>query len=390
MNIINRYTNTESIERLLLLIATFIKYPGIGCPDEFKSSKGKHHNALEEVRIKLRELARSLNIDLPDKYPAIATLRKDLELLRNYGVLEPRMYRWGYYLGTGVMSKRELKVAFDSLKSQAKYQGDSEVRRITDLLEKRLKNFEFEAQDFFYPVRQNLNRAINYTDPQEMMNKGEYRHTLFHQIKQLEEAIIKGQVIELSRISDPHQENKLGCISLYPLQMIYYDIAWYLIYENSLDGTLSIGRINRFKDYLKVLDPAKTRSIEQQRESLNNAHKLIENGWGLKLGDRQSQQLELLGKLALLTIKVRFFPPVSSFIAEGELRHPKQVIEKHQDYLDYSIKLPPRSLPEFRFWLNRYGDNVIVLSPSSLREQHCQTALSLWEKYQKTILGLTH
>ena len=185
MSQIESYTNTRSIERLLLLITTLIKYPGIGCRDEFKQLNGKHHDSLEEVQIKFKEIARSLNINLSANYPAISTLRKDLELLRKYQILDDRMYRWGYYLGTGVMNKRELKVAFDSLKSQAKYQGDPELRRIYSVLKKRLKNFEFNEQDFFYPVRQYLNRAINYTDPQEMMNQGEYRHTLFHCINQL-------------------------------------------------------------------------------------------------------------------------------------------------------------------------------------------------------------
>lgn len=379
---LNRYNQAKSLERLLLLIATLIKYPGIGCCNEFFRINGEHHNALKLVQIKLKELAQSLNIELPDNYPAIPTLRKDLELLKDYEILERKMYRWGYYLGTGVMSKKEFKAAFDSLKSQAKYQADPEVRRITNLLEKRLKNFEFEGQNFSYPVRQYLNRAINYTDPQEMMDKGEYRHTLFHHIDRLEEAIVKGQALELSRSNDPYGENKVGLITLYPLQLIYYDIAWYLIYESNLDGTLSIGRINRFKDHIKVLDKAKSRSVARQKESLNNAHKLLENGWGLKLGNLEEQRLELAGNIDLVSVKVRFFPPVSSFIAEGELRHPRQIIKKHRDYLDYSIKLPSRSLDEFRFWINRYGDSVVVLSPTKLRNEHYQTAIYLVNRYQ--------
>lgn len=302
---INRYYDFQALERLLLLIATLIKYPGVGCRDEFEPLNDKHHNALESVQLKLQELARSLDIDLPDKYPAIPTLRKDLELLKDYQILDRRMYRWGYYLGTGVMNKRELKAAFDTLESQAKYQGDPELRRIYDLLKKRLKGFEFE-QDFFYPVRQHLNRTIDYTDPQEMMKRGEYRHTLFHQIDVLEAAIVRGQAIELSRYTDPYQENKLGLITLYPLQLIYYDIAWYLIYECDRDGTLAIGRINRFKDHLHVLSD-RPRGMSEQKNSLDKAHKLLENGWGLKLGNLKQQQLELAGKLNLVPVKVRFF-----------------------------------------------------------------------------------
>jgi hypothetical protein len=380
---INRYTNIQALERLLLLITTLIKYPGVGCPDESEKLSNKHHNALESVQVKLRQLATSLNIDLPEQYPSTPTIRKDLELLRDYQILDYRMYRWGYYLGTGVMNKQELKAAFNALESQAIYQGDPELRNIYYSLKKRLRGFEFnEQQDFFYPVRQHLNRAINFTDPQEMMHKGEYRHTLFHQINLLEKAIITGQVIELSRNADPYNENKLGLITLYPLQLIYFDIAWYLIYENYQDATLCTGRINRFQDYLKVVTTKKARNISEQQKSLNNAHQLIENGWGLKLGNLQEQQLELAGKLDLITVKARFFPPVSAFIAEGELRHPRQVIEQKTAHLDYIIKLPPRSLEEFGFWINRYSNNVVVLSPSELKDKHRQAALSLVQRYK--------
>ena len=379
---IKRYSNPQALERLLLLIAVLIQNPGIGCSDELQKPQRKHHNALASVQIKLKELASSLAIELPDNYPAIATLRRDLELLRDYQILDRRMYRWGYYLGTGVMNKRELKAAFNALESQAIYQGDPELRRIYSLLKKRLRGFEFDEQDFFYPVRQHLNRAINYTDPQEMMNKGAYRHTLFHQINLLEEAITKGQAIELSRFINPYDNNQLGLIKLYPLQLVYYDIAWYLIYEKYADKTLSIGRINRFEDYLKILHSSQARNISIQKESLKNAHKLLKNGWGLNLGSIEEQQLELAGKLELISLKIRFFSPVSAFIAEGELRHPQQIIEKYPDYLDYSIKLPPRSLDEFRFWLNRYSDNALVLKPSFLKERHYNAALSLLQKYE--------
>ncbi len=88
---IHRYINAQSLERLLLLIATFIKYPGIGCFDDGQknsTNKHQHHNALELVQIKLRELAASLKIALPENYPATPTIRKDLELLRDYGILD--------------------------------------------------------------------------------------------------------------------------------------------------------------------------------------------------------------------------------------------------------------------------------------------------------------
>lgn len=387
---INRYLNPQALERLLLLIATLLKYPGIGCRDDELQLEQNHHNSLQLVQTALRKLAREIEINLPENYPAIPTIRKDLELLRDYQILERRMYRWGYYLGTGVMDKYQLKAAFNALESQAVYQGDPQSRQIYYTLKRRLRGFDFEGeQDFFYPVRQHLNRAINYTDPAEMMSKGEYRHTLFHQIDLLEQAIIQGQAIEISRSVDFYENNKIGLISVFPLQLIYYDIAWYLLYENASDCTLAIGRINRFKNHLEILTLG-GRGITAQKQSLQNAHQLLNNGWGLNLGNGQQQQLELQGKLELLEIKVRFFPPVSNFIEEGELRHPRQKIRKGKldsttgklTYLDYFIKLPSRSLDEFSFWVNRYSDKAVVLSPPQLVAKHRQSALNLVRQYQ--------
>jgi hypothetical protein len=92
-----------AFERLMLLITTLIRFPGIGSaePLALRDNIDTHHNALEDVQIKLRQVAQSLNILLPPDYPSPSTIRKDLKTLRDYDILENRMYRWGYYLGTG-------------------------------------------------------------------------------------------------------------------------------------------------------------------------------------------------------------------------------------------------------------------------------------------------
>ncbi|GAB1544265.1 hypothetical protein NUACC21_69410 [Scytonema sp. NUACC21] len=227
------YSDRLSFERLMLLIATLLKYPGIGCPKSIEDlPEDKHHNALTQVQLGLQELAEGLKVKLPEHYPSTPTLRKDLETLRQYGILDRRMYRWGYYLGTGAMSPEELKVAFNALASQAKYQADSQVRRIYETLSKRLRGLDLHMKgEFSYPLRQYLNRAIVYTDPEEMAERGKYRDTLFHKLPILEKAIIQGQAIEISRSSDLYGTNRVGPIQVVPLQLIYQDIAWYVLYE---------------------------------------------------------------------------------------------------------------------------------------------------------------
>ncbi|MCL1475601.1 helix-turn-helix transcriptional regulator [Argonema antarcticum] len=380
------YSDLLSFDRLMLLIATLIQHPGVGCKEDESPADG-HHDALEQVQNSLQQVARDLNIQLPNY--SIPTIRKDLETLRRYGILEQRMYRQGYYLGTGVMSRDELRVAFEAIASAAKYQGNPQTRRIYEILSKRLRGLDLELKgQFFYPVRQHLNRAINYTDPEEMMAKGKNRNNLFHQLDAVEQAISQGQAIEISRHSDPYQRGKIGLIQVWPLQLIYYDIAWYIIYEYCSNNHLAIGRVNRFKNYCEIIN-ASGRSLAAQQQSLIKAHKLLENGWGLYLGEFDEQKAELEGKLTLEKIKVRFFPAVIPFILEGERRHPRQKVDpfpKHSPiedltHVNYTIELPPRSLKEFSLWVDRHKDNAQVISPPELVEKHRQAALALVDRY---------
>jgi predicted DNA-binding transcriptional regulator YafY len=381
------HADQQAFARLMLLIATFVKYPGVGCFELEDSPTDQEHNSLAQVQIYLKKLAQELNIELANC--SVPTLRKDLETLRNYQILDRRKYCWGYYLGTGAMNREELQVAFHALVSSAKYQGNPQAKRIYHTLEKRLRGLNLELKgQFFYPVRQHLNRAINYTDPEEMIRKGKNQNNLFHQLDLVEEAISCGQAIEISRGSDPYQKGNTGIIQIYPLQLIYVDIAWYVIFEYCSNGHLAIGRINRYKNYCKIINPI-GRGLEMQQKSLAKAHKLLENGWGLNLGEFEEQQAELSGELTLIPIEVRFFPKVIPFILEGERRHnnqeitpgPKDSKTGQLAYVTYQIQLPPRSLSEFNLWVFRHLDNAQVISPPELVEFHRQSAQALMQRY---------
>ncbi|MBW4507995.1 MAG: WYL domain-containing protein [Scytonematopsis contorta HA4267-MV1] len=390
----HRYAEHQSFERLLLLIATILQYPGVGCPDPMnpkQNSPDKHHDAIDEVRLRFLEVAAEFKVDLPIGYPSTPTLRKDLETLRKYGILDKRMYRWGYYLGTGAMSLDEFKVAINALDSQAKFQGDPQIRRIHETLTQRLRGLDLELGGvFFYPIRQYLNKAIVYTDPEEMIALGKNRDNLFHQLSKLEKAIISGQAIEISRSSNPYTNTHIGLQRVYPLQLIYNDIAWYLLYEYTHNKHLAIGRLNRFRNYCRIIEDSE-RGVSLQRESLAKAYQLLENGWGLFLGEVEAQQQELEGNLEFVTVKVRFFPPVTKFIIEGERRHLKQKITLgpsnettgEPSHVDYIVPLPPRSLNEFMLWVYRHLENAQIIYPRELVEKHYQAAIALIQRYQK-------
>lgn len=401
------YTDPLAFDRLMLLITTLVRYPGVGCPEPDPASpvssahtpdNGKlqtacpkqHHDALQAVRTRLQSVAQSQGIQLPADYPAVPTLRKDLETLRHYGILDQRMYRWGYYLGNGAMSHEEFQVAFSVLASQARDQGDPHIRQIHAILSQRLRGLDLELKgELFYPVRQQLNRPVSYTDPQEMMTLGTSRDSLFHQLDRVEQAIPQGQALELSRSINLYNKSQIGPIQVYPLQLVYHDIAWYLIYEHCDNGHLEVERLERFKSHCKLLID-EGRGLQLQRKRLQIAHKLLESGWGLFLGNLEEQQAELQGRLKLETVKVRFFAPMVTFILEGVRRHDRQKLRSgpkdsssgQPQYVDYEVKLPPRSLNEFSRWVHRFAYAAKVLAPAELVAKHREDASKLEQLYR--------
>lgn len=376
------YTEPEAFQRLILLIATLLQYPGIGSSDPLEKTN-EHHNALQEVRARLQEVAQRAEISLPSY--STHTLRKDLVALRQWGILHKHMYRWGYYLGTGVMTFEELQVALNALYSQSQYQQDPQVRQIYEAVIRRLGKTN-QLNDLYYPIRTHLDRAIIHTDPEEMMAKGEYRYTLFHHLKALETAILKGQLIELFHSRNPYAKVGRGYITVYPLQLVYSDIAWYLVIEDSSNEHIAIVRMDRLNDHYRILDD-EGRGITAQWHSLQITHQLLEVGWGLNLGTVEEQQRERRGDLSPITVTVRFFQPVLDFILEGERRHPSQQIAKGPkvdgklSYVDYSVALPPRSLNQFGLWVNRFMENAQIISPPELVEKSKKAAKALYDLY---------
>lgn len=376
------YSDRAAFERLLLLIATLVQHPGVGCRDE-ETAPGEH-NALEVVGERLNEVAQQMGFELLHDAPP--TLRKDLETLRSYGILERRMYRWGYYLGTGGMDRLAFAAALRALRSQA--QSDPEMLRLYQGLEKRLRGMNLALQgELFYPVRSQLERTIVDTDPEEMRRQKNYRQTLFERLDVLERSIVRGQAVELMHRANPYGSRPMGRVRVYPLQLLYHEIAWYLLCEDCEEPHWSVLRLDRLDPYLQVL-ALPERGTERQLESLEVGRQLLRNGWGLFLGDRVEQRLEREGRLVLVEARVRFFESVAIFICEGERRHPRQRIVLggrnemgRLQYADYRVRLPARSLPEFFRWVNRFMDQAQVLQPMEWVKRYEELVRGLNARY---------
>ncbi|MEH2000214.1 MAG: WYL domain-containing protein [Nostoc sp.] len=385
----HRYATTPAFERLMLLIATFVLHPGIGCADSVFSSSEESHDALPSVLSQCQKVAQELGMKMPPY--SVHTLRKDLSTLRHFGLLEKPIYRWGYYLGTGALNREELQVALNALQSQAEYQQDPQISQIYQRLKRRLRGLRPQS-DLFYPVRAYIAHSIVYTNAEEMMSQSKYRETLFEKIEALESAIVKGQAIEVFRCRNPYKSGNTKYLKIYPLQLIYVNIAWYLLHEDYKSGQLAVSRLDRFSDHFKILSST-GRSSNLQVKSLQIAHHLLKAGWGLKLGTEEEQKLERCGQSAFIEVTVRFFPEVMEFILEGNKRHLNQEIREgpKEDgkpaYVDYIVKLPERSLDEFCRWVYGFMGNAEFKSPPKLVEQHQKAARDLLARYRSNNLG---
>lgn len=384
------YGDLPSFERLMILVATLAQHPGIGCLNISEPPEKEQQCALEEVRAYMQQVATACGVSLPEY--SIPTLRKDLECLKRYGILEKRRYRWGYYLSTGIMNWKELQVALNMLESKAKYQQDPTANRVYRTVIQRMRGTE-RQEETLYPVRAQLNGSIVHTDPNELITKARYRHTLFHELETVEQAILNGQALQIHRTRDPYESMGKGNKCVYPLQIIHYTNSWYLLYEQCKDGYLAVERFDRFNDDCKVLETEK-RELAAQRESLDEAHKLLRAGWGMYLGQPEEQKLERTGKLDLVTVTARFFDKAVPFILEGDRRHHTQQIAKgpqarngEYEYVDYTVKLPPRAFTEFSYWVFKYIGKVRVLSPPELVEHHQQLLQQATDLYSSD-LGL--
>jgi WYL domain len=383
---LHAYGDRTAFTRLMLLIATFVQHPGIGSAEPNAEPTDHHHNALEVVRDRLQQVAQELNYELP-VYSA-AMLRKDVETLRDYGILERRMYRWGYYLGTGGLNRQEFAAALGALATQAGVQGDPQLRTLYAQVERRLRGFQWAAdQAWVYPVRSQIDQLIVHTDPAEMRRRGNYRETLFEALEAVEAAIVQGQGLELYARVSAYSGEAVGPHWVYPLQLLYHEVGWYLLYEECQTGHLAVRRLDRLAATVQPLADYQ-RSQAEQRQSLEVANRLFQQGWGLFLGQPEAQRLERAGELPLVSAQVRFFDEVSRFIMEGERRHPRQTIrpgpqtaEGRWQWVDYGVRLPERSLPEFFRWVNRFLEQAQVLAPVEWVERYRDRAAKLVERY---------
>ncbi|MEB3215640.1 MAG: WYL domain-containing protein [Nostocales cyanobacterium 94392] len=339
----------------------------------------------------------------------LATIRKDIEkVLKPYQILPSFPMRKGYCAGTGILSQQELIKVFEILQSQANSLDDPLALDLYNTFKQKMLQSKFiNPNENIYPVRSITNNCI-------IDEKYLHETSLFKKLPYLEDAIINGKLIEFSRFSSSakYQGDAKSFIQVYPLQIIFHNLAWYLGYEcvkgEEEPGLLRFERLDRL--FLGNLQN-QSRSRQQQEKALENLHKLIQGGAGIFLGNSVTNQQKFLSSdkkthsQACVTVELWFNDKIYHFITEGPKRFskikmarpkssPKVNLPKSIFFWDeptedkdfpnrFQVILTKWSLQDFDLWrwIIGFGANVKVIKPPELVEKIKQIGQGIADNY---------
>lgn len=343
-----------------------------------------------------------------------ATLRKDIER-----VLTPYGFRsrndnvcHGYALGAAVLSAPRLREIHNVVAQSAKRLGDPTAQDLLAELDERLRWGGVLADDDI-PVRVFANRSIVHPD---LVRADSLANPL--QAEKLEDAIAANQRVVLERFSQAAQfdDSATGELRVWPLQLVFHNIGWYLAYEEDAVGRecglIRTERLDRLA--LRQVDAGFVRPAEARRQGVERLSRLMEMSGGIYFGDEIKAQLELcqddreLARAQLVTVRFSCKPWVYLFLREGLQRYPlaqmrlsrplpgdkwrQQAaapfvlapIKGAEHPYPVEIDLPRWTVDrdvDFRRWLFGYGEGIKLESPVALAEEHGNKAKAVAALY---------
>jgi hypothetical protein len=279
------------------------------------------------------------------------------------------------------------------------------------------------AIDERLPVRATANRSI--VDPELVAATALTRHA-----RQLEQAIVRREQIVIAKLShagrfQPQDSSQTqvaagasqGPSTVWPLQLLFHNIAWYLAYEmqpvpGHTHGLIKTDRLDWLEWRSSPPRQAPPRSYAEQQASVALLHRLIKRSGGIHFGGDPALQRCIGGsnakaaRAAMTTLRFRCNQQVFPFFVAGSARFPGQMrLSKrrphdpwrhradadalHQIAPDLNdddhpypveIKLPPWTLREdfdFRRWLFGFGNAIYIEQPEELRIMQVHQARQL-------------
>ena len=229
---------------------------------------------------------------------------------------------------------------FQVLQSQAQSLNDPIALEIYETFATRMAQSRLGVSDI-YPVRAIANRSM--IDPEYLPAE-----SLARNLQQVEEAIAKGQLLELNRFSGGGKFtlDEEGFFLGFPLQIVFSNTAWYLGYEcvsGKYNGLFRFERLDRL--FIGQIQ-TKVRSRQEQESALKKLQKLSQGSAGIFLGYNPHQQQRFLSinkkerSLVCTTIELWFNNELFRFVAEGTKRFPPQQMKMSLPITGKRLTLP--------------------------------------------------
>jgi predicted DNA-binding transcriptional regulator YafY len=134
-----------------------------------------------------------------------------------------------------------------------------------------------------------------------------------------------------------------------PYAVFPYDRAWHVVGYCHLREDVRVFKVDRIRSASQT-GRSFTRKPEFDLEAF------LSTGWGLMRGLR----------LPIEEVILRFRPPASRWVAEERWHDSQQVVPLDDGRIEFRVTI--QVTPEFQRWVFRYGRDVEVVAPASLRQ----------------------
>lgn len=323
--------------------------------------------------------------------------------------------REGFGLGTAILTASQLKEMHTRITQAFGRLQDPVIAVLEKELKQRLILAGVEVSNIL-PIRAFANRSII---DHAQVNKNCLAHQ--SQLEKLEEAILERRTVFLDT-------QKHGNIRVWPLQIIFQNIAWYLAYETTdLSPVLVVSRLDRLR---LISRQSERRGPDKMREALERLHNLFLRTGGIYLGSSGGQAPEsrnienpvqaqlptlaeqqrdlaagdltqakiqhLISKGVMQPVRFRCSAQIYQFMRQGNNRYPADQmllsgpLPEDDWTLDRGASLQPDPtdishpypveliLPswtverdlDFRRWLFGFGNQIRIEAPDALRDEH--------------------
>ena len=285
-------------------------------------------------------------------------IRKDIEK-----ILTPYEFRTkndntrhGYGLGAAILSINRLDDLYKISSESAKRLDDTFAHSLNKEISERFKwagikggkSTRIFANKSIVNSKLIRSDSIAYFDPKKNSNN----------IDQLENAIRLNQLVEIEFFSSSakfEKSEKKSFLTVWPIQIIFHNIGWYLAYEkkefSNKKGLIETVRLDRIS--LRRIDTNQVRSDSESNKRINDLNKLIEISGGIYFGNNIDEQIKILNsnedqlKQNLSTLRFRAKSHIYKFLREGLQRYPSNQIRISEPDPNENWRPPENAINNF-------------------------------------------